>query len=474
VVVSAAGLGVGLTTWRPAAHTETTRALSAAEARRLAAMRVTNYRDGRAGVHATVGSHGRQLQLAGWVDWTRALLYLTVDGPGDRQRALLQAVPGVIATRPVSAAANVDLPPAVPPADDWRVRRLVAGPQSPPLDSFVSLLFAIAADRPDAAELLERGEARWLGHENTGGTTVDVLLGPAVPILPSASVGPGVPPSAVATDKPMGYWLDGDARLRRLAAVLTGDVTVQVDFDRAARPELAAIDALGGRPVRPRIVTESEANLLATMRGGNRARGGAKVALAVPTAPGVNLPATNLRGAGWVDWDNSLAYLAVRNLDKPAGVVLLRADGNGIAVRDAPPEQARSRAGGLPPLPPPTERGWTYHDWARRADAMGGLDLDLLLNEALSVGTTSREDSARLRTSAAWLRGDSVGGHTVAVFEIPKVAEAGAARGQARLRYWVDGAGILRRLELRTRTGAFAQLDLDPGPVPYVPAVPIA
>jgi hypothetical protein len=125
-------------------------------------------------------------------------------------------------------------------------------------------------------------------------------------------------------------------------------------------------------------------------------------------------------------------------------------------------------------LPPPTERGWTYHDWARRADAMGGLDLDLLLNEALSVGTTSREDSARLRTSAAWLRGDSVGGHTVAVFEIPKVAEAGAARGQARLRYWVDGAGILRRLELRTRTGAFAQLDLDPGPVPYVPAVPIA
>ena len=40
------------------------------------------------------------------------------------------------------------------------------------------------------------------------------------------------------------------------------------------------------------------------------------------------------------------------------------------------------------------------------------------------------------------------------------------------MRYWVDRSGLLRRLELRTRTGAFAQLDLVPGPVPDLPAVP--
>ncbi|NGM14455.1 hypothetical protein ENC19_18200 [Verrucosispora sp. CWR15] len=38
--------------------------------------------------------------------------------------------------------------------------------------------------------------------------------------------------------------------------------------------------------------------------------------------------------------------------------------------------------------------------------------------------------------------------------------------GRGPLRYWVDRSGTLRRLELSTRSGAWAQLDLTPGRVP--------
>ncbi|MFD0823899.1 hypothetical protein ACFQ0D_37525, partial [Micromonospora zhanjiangensis] len=126
-----------------------------------------------------------------------------------------------------------------------------------------------------------------------------------------------------------------------------------------------------------------------------------------------------------------------------------------------------------PPLPPPTERAWTFTSWQRRADARGGLDLDLLVNEALSCGGRAAADPVELRSSAVWLRGDTIAGRPVSVFEMPKPAEAGEPPGQARLRYWVDGGGLLRRLELRTRIGAFAQLDLDPGPVPWISPVPL-
>ena len=90
----------------------------------------------------------------------------------------------------------------------------------------------------------------------------------------------------------------------------------------------------------------------------------------------------------------------------------------------------------------------------------------------MSCGGRTVDDAVELRASAVWLRGDTLDGRSVSVFEMPKPAEAGEPPGHARLRYWVDGAGLLRRLELRTRTGAFAQLDLTPVPPPHLPPVP--
>jgi hypothetical protein len=56
------------------------------------------------------------------------------------------------------------------------------------------------------------------------------------------------------------------------------------------------------------------------------------------------------------------------------------------------------------------------------------------------------------------------------VFELPNAFEQHLAPGTARLRYWLDNGGVLRRLELRTGTGGFAQLDLTPAT--EIPSLP--
>ncbi|MCW3840818.1 hypothetical protein ONA70_11980, partial [Micromonospora yasonensis] len=85
-----------------------------------------------------------------------------------------------------------------------------------------------------------------------------------------------------------------------------------------------------------------------------------------------------------------------------------------------------------------------------------GNDLDRLLDAALRAGATAA--SAR---SAVRLRGDDTAGRTVDVIEV--------RAGGTALRYWIDRDGLLRRLELRTGRGVWAQLDLSPGRVPTLP-----
>lgn len=475
---SAAGLTTGLVSCTPADKPVEARPLSATEAQRLAGMRARNFKDGRVGVRATLGKPGAEIKLAGWIDWRRQLTYLaaTAPAPGPDD-GLLQAVPGIIATRP--GRADGGLPPATPPAKDWRVRPSTAtAPHPAPIDSFVALLFAIASDKPDQAELLARSDSRWLGTDRIADKTVDVLLGPAVPPQPKPTVtaSPSAGPSPSASPKPsaagpasptpgpnslaaMGgavrYWLDGDARLHRFEALLGKDLPVKVDLTREERPDLVAIDALGGRIAKPRQVTAEEAQALALMRQRNRAAGGGKITLTVPM-----LPAGMLLATGWLDWRDTVAYVGAYDMDKKDERVLMRATRTGVTVRSD-----GFTAGKLPPLPPPAG-DWQTIPWAARGDALGGLDLDLLLNEALAVSGTGKDDAAALREAALWLRKDTLAGGPVNVYEISKGADLGGARGAARIRYWMDRTGVLRRLELRTRMGAFAQLDVTPGEVP--------
>jgi hypothetical protein len=510
---SMAGLVGGLVSCAPDEPAVQARPLSAAEAQRLAQMRVTNFRDERSGVNATWGDGANQVKVAGWVDWKKALAYLRVGGPGaGNQRGLLQAVPGVVANRPATAseaaaeaeaprpsdatkpAPPVAEPPADPPVDGWQLRTWnPTGQKATPLDTFLSLVFLIASTKPDQADLLARSEARWMGQDRIGGTAVDVLLGPAVPPqpLPTASPtartkaapspdasqrtesaptnSPKPNPSPSRTAPPTAlnelggavrYWLDTNApNLRRFEALLPGNLSLRVDLDRAERPDVNAVAAFGGHPIAPRKPTKTETALLAKMRERNYERGGAKVTVNVPT-----VPVADLRGGGWLDWRAAVAYLAVHDTRKATDVAVLRASVEGMSFQTKSGKKLDT-----PPMPAPYD-GWTFQSWNERTDARGGLDIDLLLGEALAAAAPERDSASFFEDSASFLRKDTVDGDPVTVFEIAKAAEQGIiGRGQARMRYWVDKSGALRRLEARTRSGTFAQLDLVDGEVPSLP-----
>jgi hypothetical protein len=461
----------GLLPWAQETRQPPARALSTEEATRLATMRQLNWQDARAGVRATVGTGAAQTHLTGWVDWRRPMVYLARTGPTPGTISeLVQAVPGLVAVRTVepvppatATPAIIDpypVPPAEPPADGWRLRYPGAdGPAGAPtapgtLDSLAVLLLTVAAEEADAPELLAATESQWLRRDRTAGYEVDVLLGPAIPPSPPPP-GPPAPDRApagslAALGGAVQYWLDGQARLHRLDALLTADTPVRVDLDRDDHTVPTPLAVLGGAAIEPRPVTGDEAEMLADLRQRNREAAGGKLALSVPTEDG-----GTITGRGWLDWQQTIAYLA---LDQPDGPSLLWADGATIGTHPGGEEG--------PPLPVPPD-GWERTPWEGRGDDRGGYDLDLLLNEVLSLAGWEPDDLDPIRRNAAWLRADEVGGTPVSVYELPRAIEAEVPPGEARLRYWVDDrSGVLRRLEIRTRSGGYGQLDVDPGTVP--------
>ena len=523
--ISATALGGGLVSAVPPRDREPPRPLSIAEAERLAAIRVTNYRQSRAEVRGTVGAGSHRIEVAGWVDWARPLLHLTVGGPAaGTERGQLQAGPGLVAHRPGNDRSPVDPPATPPPADDWRIRDLPAGS---PLDALLDLIFSLGARRAGSAEAVRAGGARWVTRSRIGTTPVDVFqaaapvtLGDtAVPGTPARTgspgadthppVGPTAPaPTRPATvggrsdattptrpptvggrsdattptslgsgsgkrggqrqsaepDRPARYWVDRDARLHRLEIDLTGAGPARLDLDRRPRPPLQAVAALGGRAALPRVLRSREAARLTRMPERTRARRGAALTLTLPTVPAgdpATAPAGNLRGGGWVDWRSGVLHLAVEDLDRPGRRILLRADARGVSQAEVPVMLGPPVGRGRPPRPPltvPAGTRWRTEPWAARAIPGGPGDLDLLLAETLRIGR--RWTGTR---PVSWLRRDRLGRRPV------EVVQTRGALPSTRLRYWLDSSAVLHRIELRTRSGAFAQLDLAPGPAPKLP-----
>lgn len=466
----AAGLLGGLGSCAPADSAPAARPLSVAEAERLAGMRVRNHSDGTAGVTATIGD---QLRAEGWVDWRRQLTYLRISRPGAAS-ALVQAVPGLVATmtEPGSAGggqAGNGPPPTDPPAGDWRVRAAVPGggnSATTSMDGLLNLLFGASATRADAAGTLRDAGSRWLGTDRADGDVVDVFLGPAVP-PPSATPGPSARPAPTSLAELGGgvrYWLARDGGLRRMAATLPGNLPVEIGLRRGEQTGFGAVPAFGGARVAPREVTADEAKLLAGLRVTDLRAGGGRISLTVPARDG-----TLRRGEGWLDWERTRAYLLLRTTGADVPAELMLATSSAVATRPVPDGAAGWE---LPPLQAPRGK-WTTTPWVERADELGGFDLDLLLTEAMALGGTGRGKPSAVRGSARHLRDDAVNGVAVSVFELPKAAEAGVAPGNARMRYWVGGDGVLRRVELLTRASGYAQLDLTPdGTVPDLPRLP--
>ncbi|WP_431727497.1 hypothetical protein [Verrucosispora sp. TAA-831] len=434
---SAVTLVATLVNWEPAAPPA--RALTAAERDRLAAMRVVNYRDVRAGLHLTVTGTTGRTDLLGWVDWSRRLVYLDVSGPGAGPlRGLVQATPTVTVVRPDPEAMSTPaMPPLLPPGDGWRL------PADRTLDPVLGLVFDLARDRPEPADGVS---GRWLRREQVGGEQVDVLetalprpaaSGTTAPTGDTAPTGSPTAAPRTAPGDPARYWLDVAGRLHRVETALPGVGEVQLQVHRADRPTLRPVDALGGRPGLPRALTTAERNRWHRLPARLRAAGGATATLVGPVDIGLDL-----RGAGWLSWTAGTAYLGVTALDATDRRVLVRHDRRTVArieTRSATDPAAR------PPLPPPAT-GWRTGPHPTSA-------LDPLVTAALRAARGTGPQGGTRR-----IRGDSHAGVPVDVVEVD------TAPGPTR--YWIDRTGLLRRLEARTPAGAWAQLDLTTGRVP--------
>ncbi|SCE66165.1 hypothetical protein GA0070216_101224 [Micromonospora matsumotoense] len=437
---SAAALVAGLPSWSPAPAAPA-RALTADEAERLAAVRVSTYRDVRAGVRVAVGTGAGRTDLVGWVDWSRPLAYLDVGGPGAGQdRGLVQATPSVLVQRPdPRAIVTPARPPLMPPGDRWRLRN---PPPGRGLAGALDVLFALAADRAEPAEPLHAGGGRWLGRDTVGGDPVDVLQAALRPTGPTGRpAGPTTAPTGhpVAGDADPRWWVDRDARLRRWAGRLADGTPITVELDRVDRPTPWPVDALGGRPGLSRALTDEEAARLGRLATRLRAGTGAAVTVTAPLGS-----AANLRGAGWLSWSAGVAYLSVAELDTLGRRTLLRRDRSGFARTDVPVGPGTTAP--APPVPPPAGTGW-------RTGSQPADQLDVLVDAAVRAGGQPPGIGAAVR-----VRGDRQANRAVDVFEVRQQS--------LRLRYWLDRAGFLRRLELRTPAGLWAQLDLSPGPLP--------
>ncbi|WP_020664802.1 hypothetical protein [Amycolatopsis benzoatilytica] len=182
----------------------------------------------------------------------------------------------------------------------------------------------------------------------------------------------------------------------------------------------------------PRALSTSEAERLALVRFTNYTGKNARFTGSIPSSGGA------LRLTGRVDFVGHVGYAAMRTdgRNDVTSAGLLQWNLSGLAFLSNPAT--------APVDPPPTG------DWQVRPFAKTGSELDGALRLLVNLAA-DRPDNALLlqQSSARWLRTDIIDGATVDVFEGPQQAGRTPSADGARVRYWVDADGKLKRLEAR-------------------------
>lgn len=195
---------------------------------------------------------------------------------------------------------------------------------------------------------------------------------------------------------------------------------------------LVVLTACGASTPEPRGLSTTEAERLALVRFLNYTAKNAKFTASVPS-PGGKLLLT-----GRIDFVDHLGYAAMRTDGRAdlASGGLVQWNLTRLAFHGAPSPE--------PVDPPPAQ------DWQVRALQQTGSELDGALRLLVNLAS-DRPDNAQLlqQSTARWLRADTVDGVAVDVLEGPKQDGKAATTADARLRYWVDADGKLRRIEAR-------------------------
>jgi hypothetical protein len=178
----------------------------------------------------------------------------------------------------------------------------------------------------------------------------------------------------------------------------------------------------------PRPLSIPEAERLALVRFSNYTTGVSAFTASVPS------PGGKLVLDGRVDFVNHLGYAGMRtdgrNDEFSQGLVQWNLGRMAFAMTPS-----------TKPVDPVPVVDWQVRNLRER-----GSELDGALRLLVNLGSDRPENSQLLlQSSARWLRSDKIGDTTVDVFEGPKQKDA----ADARLRYWLDLDGKLRRLEAK-------------------------
>ncbi|MEV7420889.1 hypothetical protein [Streptomyces sp. NPDC089919] len=244
------------------------------------------------------------------------------------------------------------------------------------------------------------------------------------------------------------------SRIRRRTALVGGLVT--------AVAAAAAVTFAVVRDPGPRPVTGEEAQQLALARFSMYERSPAALVARAPMAGGT------VEITGLVDYRRHRGVGSYRVSGGAApGAGLVAWDATGLAVARRP-----SGAGGGPADPAAVAaaaRAVAPGGWSSRAYT--GDPFDVVLRLTVNLGADRPENAQLLAQSGAeWVGSERLEGRSYGVFGGPV---RGRGAGGSRLRYWLDPAGGLRRVEARP-AGLPAPLRVDVAPRPAAAAVPDA
>ncbi|MFI7344015.1 hypothetical protein ACIBUY_39475 [Streptomyces sp. NPDC050085] len=215
------------------------RAVTLAEAQRLAMARFTTYETSPEQVTVTLDDGAGSTCVQGLMDHRRhrGVGSYTAGRDGARSGGLIAWDATGLAVAPFAEPRTLDgrgltrAVQGVPPAS-WVPRAYTADP----LDSVLRVVAALGADRPDNAQLLAQAGPRRLRGETLHGTAYTVFSGPRPRAAAAAAPAVG--------DSPLTYWVDGKGRLGRVEVAIGS-------LHRPARIDLAPAPAGARVPGRP-------------------------------------------------------------------------------------------------------------------------------------------------------------------------------------------------------------------------------